>query len=174
MKQWIRKAAKPITFTTANGYTDAREVLSQFVEEFGQSIEPYILAQTPNVLSVGMRCMRQGFTFIWPAGERPYFILPSGQIVVLEVKGDIPYLHPGASSCAPRPHMGERSFACGASAKPPANPVAESAPAGAPGEAEVLEPPDPPPPIHDGIENAEEADMVLEEPVRLTLREEAK
>ena len=63
-----------------------------FIKEFDQEIEPYILENTPDVISVGMRCMRYGFTFVWPSGSPPYFILPDGRRVHLSVDGDIPYL----------------------------------------------------------------------------------
>eukprot|EP00974_Lingulodinium_polyedra_P003301 309038-Lingulodinium_polyedra.AAC.1 len=73
-----------MSFNTANGVTHADEVLPVGVKEFASTVEPYILNNTPNVLSVGLRCMKHGFTFIWPAGENPYFILPDNKVVQLE------------------------------------------------------------------------------------------
>eukprot|EP00969_Alexandrium_andersonii_P056211 2477370-Alexandrium_andersonii.AAC.1 len=46
--------------------------------------------------------MRYGFSFVWPAGGSPYFILPNGQHVVMRVSGGIPYLAPGDPRCQPR------------------------------------------------------------------------
>eukprot|EP00969_Alexandrium_andersonii_P230433 10176200-Alexandrium_andersonii.AAC.1 len=66
-------------FSTAGGPADADEVVQLFIEEFGQTVEPYILESTPDVISVGMRCVRHGFSFIWPSGQCPYFVLPNGQ-----------------------------------------------------------------------------------------------
>ena len=66
------------------------------------------------MLSIGFRCMNKGYTFVWPAGERPYFILPKslgGKLVCLDVDGDIPYLVPGKH--AQQPPKGKRCFACG-------------------------------------------------------------
>eukprot|EP00974_Lingulodinium_polyedra_P103902 10057210-Lingulodinium_polyedra.AAC.1 len=46
--------------------------------------------------------MKYGYTYVWPRGERPYFVLPNGQVVVLEVCHNIPYLKPGNPLCRPR------------------------------------------------------------------------
>eukprot|EP00969_Alexandrium_andersonii_P123866 5474012-Alexandrium_andersonii.AAC.1 len=48
LKRWIRKAEKPIAFATANGNAEAEQILEVFVEEFGQTIKPYILGSTPD------------------------------------------------------------------------------------------------------------------------------
>ena len=116
MKRFIEKAAQPLTFHTANGDTEAHEVVNSFMAEIREEIKPYILESTPNVLSVGFRCVKLGYSVIWPAGERPYFVLPSGQIVELDVIDDIPYLMPGAAKSLPRKQKGPRCFACGAKA----------------------------------------------------------
>ena len=57
---------------------------------------------TPAVLTVGRRCLEQGFSFDWMAGKHPHFSTPSGKIVELEVIDDIPYLRAGSKSCAPK------------------------------------------------------------------------
>eukprot|EP00974_Lingulodinium_polyedra_P115402 11155131-Lingulodinium_polyedra.AAC.1 len=46
--------------------------------------------------------MKYGYTFVWPEGKRPYFVLPSAQVVVLEVCHNMPYLKPGNPLCRPR------------------------------------------------------------------------
>ena len=106
LKSFVTRAAKPITFVTANGRTSANDVARLFVEEFGHEIRPYILDSTPAVVSVGLRCMKLGYSFIWPARGHPYFILPNGNLVYLEVLGDIPYLRPGAQGSRPRAPSG--------------------------------------------------------------------
>eukprot|EP00959_Pyramimonas_sp_CCMP1952_P114229 2388342-Pyramimonas_sp.AAC.1 len=50
------------------------------------------MPDTPAVISVGERCMDHGFSFVWPAGQRPYLLLPNGHRVDLVVEGKIPYL----------------------------------------------------------------------------------
>ena len=74
MKDFIRRAPVPMSFNAANGSIGAEEVVDMFAKEFDSEIEPHILQSTPDVLSVGMRCMKLGYHFIWPAGQRPYFI----------------------------------------------------------------------------------------------------
>eukprot|EP00969_Alexandrium_andersonii_P117692 5205950-Alexandrium_andersonii.AAC.1 len=54
LKRWIRQAEMPIALATANGSAEADQILEAFVEEFGQTIKPYILDSTPVVISVGM------------------------------------------------------------------------------------------------------------------------
>eukprot|EP00959_Pyramimonas_sp_CCMP1952_P007008 146338-Pyramimonas_sp.AAC.1 len=50
------------------------------------------MPETPRVSSVGERCMDHGFSFFWPAGQRPCLLLPNGQRVDLAAEGKIPYL----------------------------------------------------------------------------------
>ena len=45
--------------------------------------------------------MQDEFDFIWRRGHRPYFVTEFLKIVKLIVKGDIPYLFPGAPECQP-------------------------------------------------------------------------
>ena len=71
LRKLIRQANIPLTFYTANGQVPATDAADLFVKELDATVEPYVLEQTPAVLSVGMRCMRMGYTFIWPAGESP-------------------------------------------------------------------------------------------------------
>ncbi len=61
-----------LSFTTANGRTEAAEVTDVEVQELDEVASPYILEATPPVLSVGARCMLHEFTFIWLAGECPF------------------------------------------------------------------------------------------------------
>ncbi len=71
------------------------------VWELDEVANPYILEAAPPVLSVGARCMLYGFSFIWLAGECPYFVRPDGCWVRLRVFDNVPYLVPGSEWCAP-------------------------------------------------------------------------
>ena len=113
LKKFIRQAERPITFITANGQTYANEVVDVFLQEFGDKISPYILNNTPAVVSVGFRCMEMGCSFVWPSGQDPYFILPDGNIVVCEVLDYIPYIRAGAPKCQPKEPTGVACYACG-------------------------------------------------------------
>ena len=85
-----------MTFMTANGLTDSNEITMMDHENLGQC-KLHVLNQTPAVLSVGSRCTKEGYSFVWPDGEdmRPAMIGSDGTCTFLEVDGDIPYLIPG-------------------------------------------------------------------------------
>ena len=56
--------------------------------------------------------MNLGYSFIWPKGEDPYFLLPNGSICPLVTKGDVPYLHPGTPQRQPKASKKTRCVAC--------------------------------------------------------------
>lgn len=53
------------------------------------------------MLTVGRRCVEEGYTFIWKPAQDPHMTTPGGMIVVLEQKGYIPNLKVGSPHCAP-------------------------------------------------------------------------
>ena len=53
LKRMFKAAGIPVSFQTANGVTQTKEVVELYVDELGETVEPYILASTPGVLSVG-------------------------------------------------------------------------------------------------------------------------
>ena len=87
-----------MVFMTANGITETREVTKCTVDSFSEEAKPFVLEQTPAVFSVGMRCMKLGYTFVWPPGKQPFMINSSGKRIDLHSKDDIPYLIPGDGS----------------------------------------------------------------------------
>ena len=87
-----RSTEQPISFITANGSTQSNAVAEIDLNTLPGSITPYILEQTPSVLSVGTRCMDQGYSFVWPAGSSPFLVRPDGKAVVLKVDGHVPIL----------------------------------------------------------------------------------
>ena len=110
-KALAKRAKVPIMFSTANGQTPANDVGEMFVQELGEAVEPYILEDTPAVLSVGMRCMQHNYTFVWPAGQSPYFLSPSGMIIACEVIDNIPYIRTGGAECQPKDPTGSITLA---------------------------------------------------------------
>ena len=73
----IRKAKIPITFDTANGSTRTTEVADIYVKELNAEISPYVLENTPAVISIGYRCVELGYSFFLPRGGNSLFH-PSG------------------------------------------------------------------------------------------------
>ena len=77
-----------------HGSTRADEVADVTVDALHQDFTPYILDETPPVLSVGVRCMEQGYSFVWPADSRPYFIRPDHKVIELKIDGWVPVIDP--------------------------------------------------------------------------------
>ncbi len=90
-------------FSTADGRIEARNVMPLWCKELNQLGHPYLLHDTPQVLSVGKRCIEQGFTFHWEEGKKPIMTNPEGLVVELEVERNIPYLRSGSEDAQPRP-----------------------------------------------------------------------
>lgn len=51
-----------MVFMTANGITETKEVAKCSVDSFNEEAKPFVLAQSQAVFSVGMRCMKLGYT----------------------------------------------------------------------------------------------------------------
>ena len=48
-----------------------------------------------------MRCLRDGYDFVWRAHSRPYFRLPDGSRIKLEVKDNVPFIPPATQNAVP-------------------------------------------------------------------------
>ena len=95
----LAERVRRIKFNTANGNTSSELAITFDIETLAKCALVRILDSTPAVLSMGMRCMRMGYSFHWPAGHNPVFIRPDGKHAKLKVIGDIPCLTE-AMSCA--------------------------------------------------------------------------
>ena len=74
-------AAKPLEFATANGITSASAQVPVRISSLGEKASPYVLANTVNVLSLGRRCVKYGYSFHWPSfSTEPYLISPKGNV----------------------------------------------------------------------------------------------
>ena len=74
---------------------EATEQMPMFLRDISATISPWILDDTPNVLSVGRRCQEEGWAFYWPPySANPIFIDPQGRKHILESEGFVPYLRP--------------------------------------------------------------------------------
>ena len=61
-------------------------------ETLGCNFTPYLLESTPPVMSVGVKCMDEGYDFVWRAGKEPYFQKPDGVRIKLTVRDYAPYV----------------------------------------------------------------------------------
>ena len=91
-------ADKALFLNTANGQVLVEDQAPAYCRELDQEISPYVL----QVLSLGKRVMKMGYSFYWPAGKSPVLITPSKRVVKLVVKSDIPYLRVGEKYARPR------------------------------------------------------------------------
>ena len=73
-----RPSERPINILSANGPSFAEEQCVFEVPSIASKAEPYVLPETPSVLSVGQRCMEEGYDFVWRAFKRPYSQKQSG------------------------------------------------------------------------------------------------
>ncbi len=49
---------------TANGEVQATQIAPMQIEALCENIEPLVLESTPDVLSVGRRCQKDGYRFV--------------------------------------------------------------------------------------------------------------
>ena len=97
LKKHFQKVNKA-RFDTANGKTESTltvpinlpldDVLGRGHESL--MANPFVLEDTPGVLSMGLRCMHQGYAFIWLPGKLPCLITREGYLFPLDLDGDIP------------------------------------------------------------------------------------
>ena len=75
--QYAVQEGVSVILDTAGGETKSNEVLPCYLKRLGEHIAPHVLTSTPNVLSLGRRCVQDGYGFYWePYSMHPYFIHP--------------------------------------------------------------------------------------------------
>ena len=89
-----RDSDHPISSMTANGPgpSSADKQFAVYVPSIGIASDPYVLPDTPAVLSIGQRCMGEGFDFVRKAYSKPYLKMPRGEEIYLDVRDNVPYL----------------------------------------------------------------------------------
>ncbi len=55
----ITKAEIPILLSTANDLISSDKIVPRQIGELGEVAEPYVLDQSPDVLSIGRRCVQE-------------------------------------------------------------------------------------------------------------------
>ena len=93
-----------IRLETVNGETSTDRVLPLTIKSIDEDIQPHVLKSTPNLLSMGRRCILGGYAFHWPPhSHTPYFEHPeTGQKVELQVWDFVPYLSVPDGDAVPR------------------------------------------------------------------------
>ena len=87
---------------TANGVIKADQEVPLYIAELKEKCVPYILKNTPDVLTMGHRCMCEGYSFVWKAhSNKPFFRRPDGKRISLTVDHYVPYLLTDLDIAAP-------------------------------------------------------------------------
>ncbi|CAL1167671.1 unnamed protein product [Cladocopium goreaui] len=73
-----------VNFHTANGITSTTTMVDLDFDTFNDPARAHVLEDAPSVLSLGKRCMEQGYTFVWPSGREPYMINSEGGKIKME------------------------------------------------------------------------------------------
>ena len=63
--------------------------------------QAYVLDDTPSVMSLGKRCMEEGYSFVWPSGKMPFKITKNGERIDLTIHDNIPDIDLGTYECTP-------------------------------------------------------------------------
>ena len=101
-RKFIFKILRNVRLSTANGGTDCKNGVAFDNSHLEDRIEAHLLDSTPNVVSMGKRCMKLGYDFVWRAGQKPFLVAPSRKRIILEVIHDVPYLPMGVDNvCDP-------------------------------------------------------------------------
>ena len=101
-RDWTDRAHMGRRFEGAGTTTATRWTIKYDIPELDEVPDFWVMSQSPPLMSVGLRCMEMGYSFVWPCGRVPYFITPSAGIVECVVRGNIPYLCVGDERCRPR------------------------------------------------------------------------
>ncbi len=79
--------------STANDISSSDMVVPQQIGALGVNAEPYVLDQSPDVYSIGRRCVQDGHSFQWlPYSLAPALRCPTGKVVKQVSRGCCPHL----------------------------------------------------------------------------------
>ena len=95
------RACDPIVFHTAKGSTATHKEAEIDLGTFDMTSQAYVLHDTPSVMSLGKRCMEEGYSFVWPSGRMPFMITKFGSRIDLTIHDNIPYTDLGTVECIP-------------------------------------------------------------------------
>ena len=96
-----QRTCDPIMFHTANGSTATQTEAEIDPGTFDMTSHAYVLDDTPSVMSLGKRCMEEGYSFVWPSGKMPFMITKDGERIDLTIHDNIPYVDLGTYECTP-------------------------------------------------------------------------
>lgn len=65
--------------------TEAAQRICMHIRSLKEVAHPLVFESTPPVLSIGLRCVHHGYTFIWSGGRYPSFVTRRRQMVLMRV-----------------------------------------------------------------------------------------
>jgi hypothetical protein len=72
---------EPMRINTANGPVVAKRAVLTRIPGMPEEVHALEIRDTPPLLSVGRRCLNEGYSFVWIAGRNPYFVTKEGMIL---------------------------------------------------------------------------------------------
>ena len=96
-----QRTCDPIMFHTANVSTATQTEAEIDLGTFDMTSQAYVLDDTPSVMSLGKRCMEEGYSFVWPSGKMPFMVTKNGERIDLTIHDNIPYVDLGTYECTP-------------------------------------------------------------------------
>ena len=91
-KRKATKADRPYRMITAGGIVKADQETTVPLASTGSKATAIVMDDSPCVLSLGKRCMQEGFSFEWNAGENPVLVTPRGSRHTLELQNLVPVM----------------------------------------------------------------------------------
>ena len=90
--QYLDDAPSSVELHGAGGVIKSGKVAKSELRMLNETIHPYALEECPDLLSVGYRCRRAGYTFEWPTySDQPMMKTPDGANVEMVNIMDVPY-----------------------------------------------------------------------------------
>ena len=94
-------ARKAERMNLANGSTATNKEAEIDLGTFDLTSQAHVLDDTPSVMSLGKRCLEEGYSFVWPSGKIPFMITKLGSRIDLTIHDNIPYVDLGTVECIP-------------------------------------------------------------------------
>ena len=106
----LHKTDRPLRLATANGTITADERVYMKAGEMNEDIDPIVLDQTVNAVSVGRFVMEGGWSFHWENGQPAYFKDQHGKIIQCRTKGYVPVISGRAGEADAMPGINEEEL----------------------------------------------------------------
>ena len=96
---------EPIRINTANGPVESKGAVLTRMPGMPEEVHAVELGDTPPppLLSVGRRCLNEGYSVVWIAGRNPYFVTKEGLILSCKTSCGVPYIDTEDPDCKLRP-----------------------------------------------------------------------